>query len=238
MFINFSRYIRSFILTSCLCLIYTTLLGSNNLWEPGQSDLPSHPKVHWGKLENGIHYAIMPHDEPPGRVSMRLLIKAGSLMEDEDQQGLAHLIEHMAFQGSTHFDTGKLVEYLQTIGMSFGADTNAFTSFNQTVYKLELPQVTPEYLKDGFTVLSDYAHGVLFNPEVLVTERGVVMSEKRDSDTVGYRIYKQFWQFMLDGTRLPTRFPIGVADVIENTPESVLLIFTNNGILLIAPTLS
>ncbi len=103
------------------------------------SDIPADAAVKWGILKNGLRYAILPNAEPPKRVSMRLFVDAGSLMENDDQQGLAHFLEHMAFNGTKNFPAGEMVEYFQRLGMGFGNHTNAHTSFNETVYKLELP---------------------------------------------------------------------------------------------------
>jgi len=114
-------------------------LPDSSSWPQEQSDLKPDPSVVYGRLENGMRYVLMPNDTPKGRVSLRLLVAAGSLMETEDQRGLAHFLEHMAFKGSQNMPAGDLVQYLQRLGMAFGADTNAHTSFENTVYQLELP---------------------------------------------------------------------------------------------------
>jgi zinc protease len=109
------------------------------VWPHEASDLKPDPKVVFGRLPNGLRYQILPHAEPPKRVSLRLHLEAGSLMEEDDQQGLAHFLEHMAFNGTKNYPAGEMVEFFQRLGMAFGADTNAHTSFDETVYKLELP---------------------------------------------------------------------------------------------------
>ncbi|MGE9293701.1 MAG: M16 family metallopeptidase [Puniceicoccales bacterium] len=193
--------------------------------QPVSSDLQPDPAVTWGQLDNGLDYAIMPNAEPPGKVSLRLLVKAGSLMEREDQRGLAHFLEHMAFNGSKHYPPGSLVEYLQRIGMSFGADTNAHTGFDETVYKLELPGNTEELLKEGFQVLSDYAGELLLREEEIDHERGVILSELRARDSVDYRTFVANWEFLFPDSLLPQRLPIGLEKVIEGAPRSAFVDF-------------
>ena len=113
------------------------------------SDLKPDPAAHWGRLPNGVRYVVLSNREPRARASLRLVVGSGSLYETETQRGLAHFLEHMAFNGSTHYAPGTLVEYLQRLGMSFGADTNAQTSFDDTIYLLELPDTQPHSLTDG-----------------------------------------------------------------------------------------
>lgn len=183
--------------------------------------LPADPAVTFGTLENGLAYAIMPHEEPPGRVSLRLLVEAGSLQETDAQAGLAHFLEHMAFNGSENYAPGELVEYLQRMGMGFGADTNAHTSFNETVYKLELPEASEAYLREGFQVLGDYAGGLLLLEEEIDRERGVIKAELLARDSVGYRTWLKGWQFLLPESLLVQRFPIGELEVIENATRDL-----------------
>ncbi|MEQ1842808.1 MAG: insulinase family protein, partial [Verrucomicrobiales bacterium] len=114
--------------------------GASPGWAHPGSDLVPDPAATWGALPNGLRYVILPHADPPGRVSLRLFVDAGSLMEEDDQQGLAHFLEHMAFNGTRNYPPNVLVEYLQRLGMGFGSDTNAHTFFKETVYKLELPK--------------------------------------------------------------------------------------------------
>lgn len=179
------------------------------------SDLPADARVTWGTLDNGLVYAVMPNAEPPGKVSLRLLVEAGSIMEDDDQQGLAHFLEHMAFNGSENYPPGELIEYLQRIGMSFGADTNAHTGFDETVYKLELPAASEAMLREGFQVLADYAGGLLLLDEEIEKERGVILSELRDRDTIDYRTFVAYWTFLFPDSLIPQRLPIGKQEVIK-----------------------
>ncbi|MBC7367176.1 MAG: insulinase family protein [Undibacterium sp.] len=183
------------------------------------SDLTPDPAVRYGTLPNGLRYVLLHNNEPKGRASLRLRVGAGSFHETEDQRGLAHFLEHMAFNGSTHYAPGTLVEFFQRMGMSFGGDTNAFTSFEQTVYMLELPNATPATLAEGLRVFSDYAGGLLLQPGEIDKERGIILSEKRTRDSVGFRTLVAQFEFLLADTLLPKRLPIGLVPVIEKAPR-------------------
>lgn len=191
------------------------------------SDLPADPTVRFGTLPNGLRYAIMHNAEPKGRVSMRLLISAGSFMETEEQRGLAHFLEHMSFNGSTHYAPGTLVEFFQRMGMSFGGDTNAYTSFDQTVYMLELPNAQEATLNEGLQVFADYAGGLLLGADEIDKERGIILAEERTRDNVNYRTMVAEMKFVLAGTRIPERIPIGLVDVIKSAPREQFLSFYN-----------
>jgi len=146
------------------------------------------PEVTIGTLPNGLKYYIRRNTEPAKRVELRLAVDAGSLQEDNDQLGYAHFIEHMAFNGSTHFKKNDLIKYLQSIGVRFGADLNAYTSFDETVYQLSVPTDTARLVEQAFTVLEDWAHGQLFDSTEVVNERGVVLEEWRSSLGAGERM--------------------------------------------------
>ena len=191
------------------------------------SDLKPDPAVHFGTLPNGLRYAVRPNAEPKGRASLRLLVLAGSLQETDDQRGLAHFLEHMAFNGSEHYAPGTLVELLQRMGMSFGADTNASTGFDRTLYLLELPKTDDATLTEGFRVLGDYAGGLLLKPDEIDKERGIILSEKRDRDSVDFRTWLAQQEFVFATTRLPSRIPIGVSEVIEKAPRDRFADFWN-----------
>ncbi len=204
--------------------LFTPLNAESDLsWAHETSDLSADPNVTWGKLENGFRYAMMPNTEPPDRVSLRLYVKAGSLMEKDDQRGLAHFLEHMAFNGTRHFPAGELVEYFQRLGMSFGADTNAYTSYDRTVYMLELPRNDQAMLEEGLQLLRDYADGILLKEEEIDKERGVILSEKRSRDSVEYRTYKSELKFVLPESLAAKRFPIGEDEVIEASDRDQFL---------------
>jgi len=183
------------------------------------SDLVPESSIKFGKLANGMRYAVMANKEPKGRASLRLLVKAGALNEEEDQRGLAHFLEHMAFNGSTHYPPGTLVEFFQRMGMSFGGDTNASTGFDRTLYLLELADTKESTLAEGLRVFSDYAGGLLLLPAELDRERGIIISEKRARDSVDWRSVVAKFEFVLGTTLFPKRFPIGVSEVIENAPR-------------------
>ena len=136
-----------------------------------ESDLKADSAAHFGTLPNGLRYVVMPNHEPKARASLRLLVLAGSFDETEAQRGLAHYLEHMAFNGSTHYAPGTLVEKLQRLGMGFGADTNASTSFDHTLYQLELPDTAPATLAEGLQILSDYCGGLLLDQKMVDKER-------------------------------------------------------------------
>lgn len=192
-----------------------------------QSDLKQDPAAHYGKLPNGLRYVVMPNHEPKGRASLRLLVLAGSLHESDDQRGLAHFLEHMAFNGSTHYAPGTLVEFFQRMGMSFGGDTNANTGFERTVYLLELPRADDATLTEGLRVFSDYAGGLLLSKDEIDRERGVIMSEKRASDSVGFRTFVAQFEAMLGNSLLSKRIPIGAPEVITQAERDRFTDFWN-----------
>ncbi len=179
------------------------------------SDLKPEAAARFGVLPNGVRYVIFPNHEPRNRASLRLLVLSGSLEENDDQQGLAHFLEHMAFNGSAHYAPGTLIEYFQRLGMSFGGDTNAYTSFDHTAYKIELPNTKPATIAEGLQVFSDMAGSLLLRPDMIAKERPIILSEKRDRDSIDYRQFVASFKFLLPNARLPKRLPIGLQSVIE-----------------------
>jgi len=179
------------------------------------SDLPADPGVTWGRLDNGLRYALLHNPEPRGRISARLAVRVGSLYENEGQRGLAHFLEHMAFNGSRHFPSANVVEFFQRLGMDFGGDTNASTGFDRTIYQLELPDTKPETLREALTFFADVAGGLLLEPREIEKERGIILSEKRDRDSVGLRTFRAELEFLVPDTRFPQRLPIGTEQVIQ-----------------------
>ncbi|MEJ7586147.1 MAG: insulinase family protein [Ferruginibacter sp.] len=139
------------------------LLFLGNAGLRAQTPIPLYPKVVTGKLDNGLTYFILPNKKPENKVELRLALNAGAINEDDDQQGLAHMAEHMAFNGTKNFKKNEIVSYLQDIGVGFGNDLNAYTSFDETVYILPIPTDKPENLEKGFQVLEDWAHNVTYN---------------------------------------------------------------------------
>ena len=198
------------------CLLFTPLLTQAAPFAAETSDLPADPGVRWGRLDNGLTYAVLTNREPKGRVSLRLAVRTGSLYENENQRGLAHFLEHLAFNGSTHFPAGTLVEYFQRLGMNFGGDTNASTDFEHTTYQLELPDTKPETLKEAFTYFTDVAGGLLLNPTEIDKERGIIESERRARDSVEFRTFLDELDFVVPDTRFPQRIPIGTTEVIAS----------------------
>ena len=137
------------------------------------------PDVLSGQLDNGMSYYVLKNDYPQNRISLRLVVKVGSIAETESERGVAHLIEHMCFNGTEHFEKNSLIDYAESIGMDFGAEVNAYTSFEETVYKLEIPADKKEYLETALLIFHDWASAVTFDPEELDKERGVVTEEWR-----------------------------------------------------------
>ena len=185
-------------------------------WPHKGSDIAVDPVVRFGALNNGMRYAIRKNAEPPGRVSLRLHIAAGSLHEAEDQRGVAHFLEHMVFNGSKNFpDVENLLGRMQRLGIAFGAHANAYTSFDETVYMLDLPNLEKDTLKLGFEVMRDFGDGALLASNEIDKERGVILSEKRSRDSVEMRLMEQQFEFLLPDSLITHRFPIGTEKVIK-----------------------
>ncbi len=180
------------------------------------------PALVQGILPNGFKYVLMENSTPRDRVSVHLNVFAGSVHETDEEQGLAHYLEHMVFNGSEHFKPGELVEYFQSIGMDFGADANASTSFFTTVYDLTLPRGDKKHLEDAFLVIKDYASGALLLEEEVDRERGIILAEKRERDSVSYRTFKRELAFELPGSILNKRFPIGIDPILETADRKLL----------------
>ncbi len=191
-------------------------------WPHEHSDLTPDPALVFGKLPNGFRYILMENSTPKNRISMHLNIQAGSLYEKDDQQGLAHFLEHLAFDGSEHFAPGEMVKFFQKIGMQFGPDANAHTGFDETVYDVLLPDGKQKSLEEGLMILKDYAHGALLLPSEVDRERKVILAEKRTRDSVGYRTYIATVNFEFPETRIPKRMPIGDEKVIETADQKII----------------
>jgi len=185
-------------------------------WGHELSDIPPDPDAVFGHLANGFRYVILPNPEPPTRLSLRLHVAAGSLMEDEDQRGLAHFLEHMVFNGTRNHSAKELIPMMQRLGIAFGAHANAYTSFNETVYMLDLPDLSEATLQLAFTVMRDFGDGALLEPQEIDSERGVILSEKMSRDSVSMRIMEEQFKKLLPESRLTERFPIGTEEVIAS----------------------
>ncbi len=184
--------------------------------------MPVDPKVKIGRLSNGLTYYIRHNSLPEKRVELRLVVNAGSVMEDDDQQGLAHFMEHMNFNGTKRFPKNELVSYLQSIGVEFGADLNAYTSFDETVYILPVPTDKPGLVDKGLQILEDWAHNALLDPAEIEKERGVVIEEWRLSRGADERMMKQTLPVQYRGSKYAQRLPIGTKEILEHFSPAAL----------------
>ncbi|MBP7497470.1 MAG: insulinase family protein [Bacteroidales bacterium] len=183
------------------------------------------PKIKIGKLDNGLTYYIRQNHKPEKRVELRLAIKAGSINETDLQQGLAHFVEHMAFNGSKNFKKNELVDILEKMGIKFGAELNAYTSFNETVYMLTVPTDKPEILEKSFLVLEDWANNLSLEDKEIDKERGVITEEWRLGLGADDRMMKKYFPVLLKGSKYADRMPIGKIDVIKNFKYETLRSF-------------
>ena len=190
-----------------------------------QDTMPFDAAVRTAKLPNGLTYFIRKNPQPAQRVSLRLAVKAGSLFEADDQRGLAHLIEHMAFNGSAHFKPGELVSYFESVGARLGPHVNAYTSFDETVYMLDLPSDKAEVVEKGLTALTDFAGGLSLSQEEVDKERGVVVEEWRGGLGAGSRIRDKQFPVLFHDSRYAERLPIGKPEIIRNAPVARLRAF-------------
>lgn len=187
-----------------------------------QAALPLDPAVVKGKFPNGLTYYVRQNNKPEDKVELRLVVKAGSMQETDEQQGLAHFMEHMNFNGTKNFQKNELVNYLQSIGVEFGADLNAYTSFDQTVYILPIPTTKPGNLDKGFQIIEDWAHNALLTDKDINDERGVVLEESRLGKGAEDRMLKKYFPTYASGTKYAERLPIGKDEVLKNfKPETV-----------------
>ena len=184
--------------------------------------IPVDPRITVGRLANGLRYWIRENREPANRAELRLVVNAGSVLEEEDQRGLAHVVEHLAFNGSTHFPKQKLVDFMQSIGMRFGPDLNAFTGFDETIYLLKVPTDSPEVMAQAFLILEDWAHGLTFDPAAVEKERGVIVEEWRLDQGAEARMRDAQLPVLLRGSRYAERLPIGRKEVVETFPHEAL----------------
>lgn len=210
--------LRKLLLSAWLLAISWPAFGAENLDMP----LPVDSQVKVGKLDNGLTYYIRKNGKPEKRVELRLVVKAGSILEDDDQQGLAHFTEHMAFDGSRHFKKHELISYLQSIGVKFGADLNAYTSFDETVYILPIPTDKPDNLETGFLMLEDWAQGVTMADDAIDQERNIVLEEARMGKGADDRMVRKLLPEVFNGSRYAKRIPIGKEDILRHFPHAVI----------------
>jgi zinc protease len=192
--------------------------------EPSQS-LRNDPALVSGLLSNGMAYYALRNTEPANRIFLRLAIKAGSILEDDDQKGIAHLVEHMAFNGTAQFAKNDLIDYFESIGMKFGPEINAYTSFDETVYMLEIPADKRDVLLTSLNVLKDWASGITFDQAELDKERGVVVEEWRLGRGVNGRVNDKQIPFLLGGSRYADRLTIGDPEIIKTVSKKRVVDF-------------
>lgn len=178
--------------------------------------IPVDSNILIGQFENGLKYYIRENKKPENRAELRLVVKAGSILEDDDQVGLAHFLEHMAFNGTKNFAKNDLVSYLQSIGVKFGADLNAYTSFDETVYILPIPTDDKKIMNASFQILEDWAHQMTLDPAEIDNERGVVIEEWRTGRGASQRIRDKTLPVLLKDSRYADRLPIGTLENLEN----------------------
>ena len=188
-------------------------------WAHGASDIPADANVRFGVLPNGMQYAILRNATPPGQASFRLRIDAGSLMETDNQRGLAHFMEHMAFNGTTNIPENDLLRILERHGLAFGADTNAYTSFDETVYMLELPRADEVIVDDALRIMREQVSEALMAPDAIDAERDVIVGEERLGDSPGRRALEAQLKLLAPGQRVSERLPIGNLEIIRTAPR-------------------
>jgi zinc protease len=189
------------------------------------AELPFDANVRTGTLSNGMRYYIRKNAKPENRVELRLALNAGSMQEEDSQQGLAHFVEHMCFNGTKNFEKNALVNFLELTGVRFGADLNAYTSFDETVYMLQLPTDKEGLVDKGLTVMQDWAGAVTFANEEIDKERGVILSEWRTRLGADERMRQVYWPKIFYQTRYANRLPIGTTEVITKAPYERLTTF-------------
>ena len=184
--------------------------------------IPVDPDILIGRLENGLTYYLKNNYKPEKRAELRLVVKAGSVLEDDNQRGMAHFAEHMAFNGTENFNKQELVDYLESIGMRFGPDLNAYTSFDETVYMLQVPTDSVEIVETAFQILEDWAHRVSYEGEEIDRERGVVIEEWRSGRGASARMFDKQFPILLQASKYADRLPIGKVEVIESFEHDTL----------------
>lgn len=191
-------------------------------WVHEVSDLKPDSRIIYGKLENGFRYVFMPNKQLPKHFSVRLYVNAGSMMEEENERGLAHFLEHMSFKGIRGYPEDKMIQTLQHLGVSFGTHNNAYTDFDKTVYKLDLMDNSDSHLDHSLKILSGIADGMILDETLIKKERGVILAEKRDTDNVGIKVSDDYRKFLQKELRINERLPIGVESVIKSANGELL----------------
>lgn len=199
--------------------------AASHAWPHEGVDIAPDPAVKYGVLPNGMRYALMRNTQPAGIASIRFRIDAGAMSETDSQRGIAHFLEHMNFNGSQNVPEGEMVKLLQRAGLAFGPDTNAYTSFGETVYMLDLPKTDAAMLDTGLMIMRETAGRLSLDAAAIERERGVILSEERARDNPEYRNIKEQFSFLLQGQPLVTRWPIGVQETIRTMPRDEFVKF-------------
>ena len=201
---------------SVLALSLMSCRGAGEINFPHEAtDLPPESRVEYGRLENGLRYAVMQNATPSKTATLLMRIDTGSLNEADDERGLAHFLEHMAFNGSKNIPEGEMIPRLEKFGLAFGADTNASTGFDETIYQLELPEVSEEILNEGLFIMRETASNLLLDPEAIEKERGIILAEKRSRTSPAFHASIAQLNYYMDGTIIPDRLPIGTDETIK-----------------------
>ena len=234
---NSKLYLTGLRCTACLAVIAIAqpiLADAPATKQPGKwaqdyTGRQADPNVRFGQLPNGVRYAILKNNRPEGAVSFRMRIGSGSLQEHDDELGLAHFIEHMAFRGSTNVADGEVVKMLERQGLQFGADTNAGTIFDETIYQFDFPHADASAVTTGLTLFREIGGRLKLDPAAIDAERGVVLSEERLRDNAGLHLLKAQFNFAYAGQRLATRFPIGTIESLKAaTPAKLRRYYETN----------
>ncbi len=214
---------KIFIKPLCGLILFLSFLSAHVFAQFNlNQSIPLDPNVKVGKLSNGLTYYIQKNVKPEKKMELRLVVNAGSILEDQDQRGLAHFMEHMNFNGSKHFPKNELVDYLQKVGVKFGADLNAYTGFDETVYILPISSDDSEIVEKGFTVIEDWAGNNLLDKTEIDKERGVVLEESRLSKGAQERMLRQYFPKLFNGSKYAERLPIGKDSILKTFKPATL----------------
>jgi len=216
-----------FVVRSSLIVALLLLAGADARGQALNETLPLAPAIRTGTLPNGLRWYVRRNGRPEKRAALRLAVNAGSIDEADDQRGLAHMLEHMAFNGTTHFKPGELVAYLESIGAQFGPHVNAYTSYDETVYMLDVPTDRAGLLERGFVALADFAGGMTLDPKEIDRERGVVIEEWRGRQGAGARMQVVHGKAIYGDSKYADRLPIGTPETLKSfTPQRLRDFYT------------
>ena len=209
------RLMTAFVLVGCVMVA--------SAQQPQMPPLPTDPNVRIGKLENGLTYYIRHNELPENRADFYIAQKVGSILEEENQRGLAHFLEHMCFNGTTHFPGKGIINWLESIGVRFGQNLNAYTSIDETVYNIsDVPIIRDGIVDSCLLILHDWANDLTLDPKEIDNERGVIHEEWRSGQGAMMRMYEQSFPKAFAGSKYGHRLPIGTIEVIDNFPYQAL----------------